>query len=708
MPKFFRYLTGAVLFAIAAAQAPGQTPQLAFAYKGPADVTAADVGVGGTITVPTTAVKSTTTVLLLVTNKGGGLVNLNQIAVTGPGFAVTPAQISVQPNTTGLLTVTFSPATAGIFSGSLAMTVEQGQPISFKLAATAVGPNLITSYFLNPDGNQTPVADGGSIAFSPIIVGQSGTATFVVTNTGSGAGVVNAVAITGSAFKLSGLPLLPANVAPGADVRFNLVFTPSTLDAQRGSLSVDLGTVTRTFVLSAQGSGAVLSYTQITATDTTVLSANGTIVLPAAAINGSSSATIQVSNTGSAAGRVASVAVVGSNFVVSDLAPLPVTLAPGDTMTFRIVFSPKDSGPSTAKLLIDSALFNLQANGLGSKLTFSFRVGQSITPVADSGTVNFPNTAVSAKLPGEIDIANTGNVAGVINSISLTGQAFAMTAPVLPLTLQPGDTAVVPLIFSPDSVATRTGVLTIENQTINLRGIGTAPPPLPSYSFTGVGGSADPLTQPSVGLSLASSYPADITGTLTLTFTSDSFVDDPVIQFSPGGRTLDFRIPANTTTAIFGSSGGQVQFQSGTVAGSIGLSASFATGSVDLTPNNAAAKTVKIPAGAPQLRNVQIGTRTATTFEILITGFSTARSVTGIVLQFAAAPGANVTTPSLTINAASSFSAWYQSAASNTVGSQFTASVTVTASGDLSAVQSVTVTASNAQGTSNSMTAALR
>ena len=73
-----------------------------------------------------------------------------------------------------------------------------------------------------------------------------------------------------------------------------------------------------------------------------------------------------------------------------------------------------------------------------------------------------------------------------------------------------------------------------------------------------------------MGLQLAAPYPQDLTGTLTLTFTPDSFADDPTIQFASGGRTVNFKIPANTTTAVFGQSN-QVQFSSGTVAGVITL-----------------------------------------------------------------------------------------------------------------------------------------
>lgn len=697
--------------ALAAAIAAGQTVppfNLAFSYKGPTDAAPVVTGAGGTVLLPPTLTGTGVTVQFLVSNKGDSAVSISQAAVSGSGFSLSPAALEVPPNGTGILNIGFSPSAAGPVLGSLSIRVGQTQTMSFVLSGNATAPNLITSYVVNPEGNQTPVADGGLIGFTSTAVGQSSTVTIVITNRGSGPGTLSAVSVAGDAFKISGLPLLPATIAANNDVRFNVAFTPSSRDSQQGSLRVDLGAQARMFILQGQGSASAFTYEAITETGIVSVTSNGAINLPSAAVNGTSSVTLRVTNAGNAPGRVALVTVVGTAFQVSDLAPLPISLSPRDASTFKITFTPKDSGAATAKLLIDSALFNLQATALGPKLTLTFRAGSSISEVANNGVVSFPNTTVGAKSSAAIDILNVGNVPAAVSSISLNGTAFILSAPGLPVTLQPGQTISVPLTFAPDSVATLNGTLVIEDQTVNLRGTGNPPPVLPSFSITGVGDTAAPLAQPSVGLSLASPYPMDVSGKLKLGFTSDSFVDDPVIQFSTGGRSVDFRIPANTTSAVFGSGASQVQFQSGTVAGTITLDPSFATGSVDLTPKSSVMKAVAIASGAPQIRNVQVGTKTASSFELLITGFSTTRAVSEIGLQFTPAAGANLKTTALTVNVDAPFSSWYQSAPSKTVGSQFTASITISGTGDINAVQSVTITANNSRGASNAMSATLR
>jgi hypothetical protein len=82
--------------------------------------------------------------------------------------------------------------------------------------------------------------------------------------------------------------------------------------------------------------------------------------------------------------------------------------------------------------------------------------------------------------------------------------------------------------------------------------------------------------------------------------------------------------------------------------------------------------------------------------------------VTQINLQFTPAQGGTLQTTSLSINVEGVFTAWYQSAASIAAGSQFTASVTILATGSLSAVQSVAVTAANSLGPSNTASIALQ
>ena len=104
----------------------------------------------------------------------------------------------------------------------------------------------------------------------------------------------------------------------------------------------------------------------------------------------------------------------------------------------------------------------------------------------------------------------------------------------------------------------------------------TAPPV--SIQF-GAPTTVTPTAQPTVTLVLTNPYPVVLTGTITLTFKpTGTGQDDPSIQFAGGGRTLVFQVPSNSTMTP------TIQFQTGTVAGTITLTLQLVAGGVNVTP----------------------------------------------------------------------------------------------------------------------------
>jgi hypothetical protein len=565
------------------------------------------------------------------------------------------------------------------------------------ISAYAAAPSYGLSYFVNPNGTQTSFTN--NIVFPPTTVGGSSSITVVVFNNGDGNGAINAVTGTGSAFQISGLPGLPKTIQPNTNVTFIVTFTPTAHGQSTGGLTINFDTGAQPISLAGSGVGASFTVENITASPAAAIPASGTLSFPSTAVGQSATITMRVTNTGDATGSITPT-VAGSHFALTNVIPSQLTLTPGAFTTFNVVFTPAAIGSLTAQLLISNSVsITLAGTGQGANLTFS--------PVTN-GIILFPNTVVGNTASVTLTITNTGNVAATVTSVGIPASAFSVSgALALPLTLQAGGSATINLAFTPNAVGALTSTLVIDSKTFGLQGVGSAPASIPAISFTGAGDTATPLQQPAVGLQLASPYPQDLTGTLTLTFTPDSFVDDPNIQFASGGRTVSFRIPANTTSAVFGQSS-QVPFSAGTVAGMISLTPAFAVGGVDVTPKPVTVKTIQIASGAPVLRSLQIGTRTGSSFELLITGYATSRSVSGLVLNFTPNPGSTLTTTSIPVNSDSAFSSWYQTATSQTVGSQFTASLTITLGGNGNAVQSVSVSASNAKGSSNAVSVNLQ
>lgn len=574
--------------------------------------------------------------------------------------------------------------------------------------ASAQAPNYIVSYIMEPAGNQTAVSNGGTMTFPATTLGNTASASFIIYNSGAGSGALNNVTVSGAGFTVSGLPLLPSTLAGGSEVRFAITFKPAARGPATGKLSLDLAGSPIAVNLSGSAIGGALTYTATVNGATTTLAPGATLTLPSTNLGASTSVDIRVTNAGDANATVGAVNVVGSGFKITNLPPIPATLIPNGSIVFTLVYTPATSGTATGSLAIDNVNFPLASVGVGSQLVYSSVIGSTSTVVQNGGTIVFPNTNVGATSTVSVLVNNTGNTPATISGVAVSGNGFSLpNLPKLPLTINAGATAQFTVAFTASSTSSVTGVLQIDAVGINLRGNGNPPPALTGVTFGSLPATISPRQQPTVQLGLSQPYAMDLTGKLTITFASDSFADDPSIQFATGGRTVNFTIPAGTTDAVF-SSGKTVQLQTGTVAGTITITPTFTVSAVDVTPNPAPTAKMVVAAAPPQITNVQLGTRTANSFEILITGLSTPRQVSQINLTFTPAQGASLQTANLFVNTDASFSTWFQSQTGISYGSQFTASVVVNVAGDINAVQSVAVTASNAKGDSNSMSVNLR
>lgn len=700
-----------------AAAAWGQAPNFSFSYRTEAAGPATALPVNGQAAL-TAAAGSAATLLLLMENRGTETWTLARVNVTGQAFtAPATAPQAVGGGATVVAPVRFAPALQGMWTELLAVTVENAAgtvvvTYNFFLRGTGVGAEMVASYFLTAGGNQLLLENGSRMGFPDTAAGGTAAATVVVGNRGTAAGVVRSVAVQGERFRLTGLPLLPATVAPERELRFGIVFEPAGGEGATGLLRLEYGDGRRLEVaLAGRGVTAAFTYTATVEGGTAMrLLPGGTLQLPDTAAGVTVTVTIEARNEGSASGRVGTIATTNAAFRLVNLPALPAVVAPGGTLRWQLVFTARESGRLAGRLVVEQAEFGLEAVSLAARLQYAVRIGEVLTPVAEGGPVIFPNVMVGGSGEVGLVVTNGGNAAAQIVGMSVSGRGFQLRGlPAMPLVLAVGASREFVLRFAPEAVGAVSGAVQLDDRVLPLLGVGTMPGLAPGVLFTGLGGAVGPLEQPAVGLTLERPYEVDLTGRLTLAFVPDSFGDDPSIQFATGGRTVEFRVPAGTVEALFGEGVRTMPLQTGSVAGTITLSVGWQVVTVNVTPTPAPAKAVVVAGGAPVLRSVVVGARSGSSIELLITGLSPLRSVTQLGLQFTAAPGARLETTELSVNVEPAFGAWYQSAAARTFGSQFTAAVTVMVqSGAASALQSVAVTAGNGRGSSNRLSVAVR
>jgi hypothetical protein len=224
-------------------------------------------------------------------------------------------------------------------------------------------------------------------------------------------------------------------------------------------------------------------------------------------------------------------------------------------------------------------------------------------------------------------------------------------------------------------------------------------PPLPALTISGLANDYGPLQQPIIDVTLSDPYPVPVTGRINLVFASSATVpaDDPSVQFSSGGRSATFTIPANSTYATFATQ--QLSVQTGSVAGTMTftMDSLSAAGNSIPTPDGIT-RTVQVDATSPVVRTVTV-TQTAGGFQVQTVALSTTRELTQAVVRFHPSVGSTLQTTEVTVPLAAGALSWFQSPASSTYGGQFTLTLPFSVTGS-NILDSVSIILTNTIGDS--------
>jgi hypothetical protein len=735
----------AILFTIAAALGAALVPQAGaqtappFLIRVQQGTNVQFVGDGGTLHFPADGIGRPVDGEIAIQYTGtapNSYANLNQILLSGPAdYAITyepnlsEGPLVLPPGSSPVsVKLRYTPSNSRGAAGKVTFNYsnETGRTGSFSVNLSGTAPEFAFSYQVQPNGNTVQLAPGTTVALPATALNQTASALITLTNRGTGAGAVNAVTLSGSdKFAVAGAPLLPATVDPAKTITFSVRFTPTEFAAVTADVQVDFTGASLQFRVSGSGLGPAYAYAVVDAGGgAAAVEPNGLIRLPDATVGGErTSVVVRVTNTGNDNATISTLSISGAGFILAETPIMPYTLLPEGSIAFRVQFGPTTPGRTVGRLRIGNDNFDVAGTALGPNMTFSYAAAGSTSSVAAGGTVVLPAVAVGETSTVQFTVKNEGTAPQDVISISAsgTGTVFSVSGlPSLPRRIEAGAGVTFTVSFAPVTTGASAGTLKVDTQTFALSGSGNPPAALPSYTFTGSSGSVEPAQQPAVGLTLASPYGLALNGVLTLKFTSDVFADDPAVQFSSGGRTVNFTIPAGTRQAVFANGATQMRLQSGTVAGTITVTPSFTTvgGGIDMTPSAPQAATMTVAQSAPRLSSVVVSAKANNSITVQVTGYATGRNLTQLDFQFTAVSGENLGTSRLTLPVEPTFSAWYQSSGSAAYGSQFTATVTFTLAGDITntktitaladTIQSISATLTNRQGVSNSMTVSVK
>lgn len=385
----------------------------------------------GKVTVNTIA-----TAMLTLTNSGTSDLNISQISFTGATFAATgvklPAVVPAGGNMA--LNLTFSPKTAGNFTGDVTISSDDPVSPSAKVNLTGVGTAIDVGKL-----TATPAV----LSFSNVKVGSSASAVTTLKNVGTSNVTLTQINTSAPVYSTAGVAA-PVLMVPGESLALTVKFSPTSAGTSNQSVSL----------INSQGGITTVSVSG-TAVQSGLTVTPGSINFGNVVTNLTNTQTVQIVNPSTLSVTVTSANITGTGFSTSGLS-LPLTLNAGQSSTFNVQFNPKTATASTGSLsLVSNASTSpspIALSGTGIAAGLSLSVNPS--------SVNFGNVTVSTTASRSITVTNTGNSSVAISSASLTGAHFSLMGGSA-VTLSPSQSITLTVQFTPAAAGTAAGSVSI-------------------------------------------------------------------------------------------------------------------------------------------------------------------------------------------------------------------------------------------------------
>ena len=298
------------------------------------------------------------------------------------------------------------------------------------------------------------------ISFGDVLVGNSQTQSETLTNSNRQSLSVSQVWTSGSEFQLSG-PSVPLTLASGQSATFNVTFTPTTGGSVVGALSV--------IAIVSSSQDPNINYNSplsipLSGTGTTLpglLQASySSISFGSVQVGNSSAQSETLNNSGDSSVNITQANLTGSAFSVNGLS-LPVTVIPGQSFTFNVVFAPNTAGSVTGSISVVSDASN-------SPLTISlFGTGSSAGQLGVAPTtLDFASVAVGTSKSLNATLSAAGSSVTVSSATSNSSE-FTLSGLSFPVTLAAGQSASFSFTFRPQASGTDTASISFISNASN-------------------------------------------------------------------------------------------------------------------------------------------------------------------------------------------------------------------------------------------------
>ena len=481
-----------------------------------------NVMLGTVATLPLTLTSSGTTPVTISAGTFAG----NSFSLPGGTFPKT-----LSPGQSSVLNVEYAPTQAG--SNADTLTFQSDSVNGSTLAVDLSGTGSVTT------APQLTLS-ASSVVFGNVTVGSSSKQPLTLTSTGTAPVVIDAGTLTGTSFSLAGAGF-PITLSPNQSTTLNVEFDPAAVGPASGQLTIhSTSSANSTEVVNLSGAGIAVPSPQLTLSTASLTFGNVTI-------NSTSAQPVTLTSTGTAPLTVTSAALTGAGLSLTG-ATFPITLSPGQAITWNVHLTPVAAGSITGQLTVQS---NSSANSAAKvSITGIGTVAPSPQLTLSTASLTFGSVTLNTTSAQPLTLSSTGTAPVTITSASSTGAGFSLSGTSFPLVLRPGQSVNVNVQFDPTAAGAVSGQLTIQSDSatnskpvVTLSGTGTTPavvdPELMVSSTTLAFGTVAVNTPSTIPITLSS------TGTVPVTITSATLTGS---GFTMSGAV--FPVTLNPTLAV--------------------------------------------------------------------------------------------------------------------------------------------------------------
>ena len=292
----------------------------------------------------------------------------------------------------------------------------------------------------------TLVASPADSRFGEVVIGQSETQEFVLSNTGDTSATVSAISVSNSEFSVSGVSL-PVTVGAGQSVTLKVTFSPQDAGSTAAEVTITSNAENPTLQIALRATGAASQ----------ILNASpASLSFGQVSVGSSTSRSVVVSNPNSTNETVSKLVASGSGFSVSG-PQTPFTLASGQSVTLTVSFTPQAAGPYAGDIFAVGDRLDVPLTGKGTS------VGQlTVTP----GTLSFGNVDVGSSTTQPSTMTATGGSV-TVSSASSSNSQFSITGVSLPVTINEGQSVSFDVVFSPTKAGAETATVSFASNSSN-------------------------------------------------------------------------------------------------------------------------------------------------------------------------------------------------------------------------------------------------